>query len=107
MKFCSKCGKEIMDEAVICPGCGCAVSDSPVAAKPAVADEVNIGLCVLSFFIPLFGVIYWPLKHKETPVKAKACGIVGLVSWGLNIIFSIIYAVIMGGVMSEYWEYLL
>lgn len=25
MKFCEKCGKEIMDEAVICPGCGCAV----------------------------------------------------------------------------------
>ncbi len=26
MKFCEKCGKEIMDEAVICPGCGCAVN---------------------------------------------------------------------------------
>lgn len=24
MKYCSKCGKEIMDKAVICPGCGCA-----------------------------------------------------------------------------------
>ncbi|MBE7040093.1 MAG: zinc-ribbon domain-containing protein [Ruminococcaceae bacterium] len=23
MKYCSKCGKEIMDDAVICPGCGC------------------------------------------------------------------------------------
>ena len=28
MKFCQKCGKEIIDEAVICPGCGCAVSDA-------------------------------------------------------------------------------
>lgn len=26
MKFCQKCGKEIADEAVICPGCGCAVN---------------------------------------------------------------------------------
>jgi len=25
MKFCEKCGKELLDEAVICPGCGCAV----------------------------------------------------------------------------------
>lgn len=25
MKICSKCGKELMDEAVICTGCGCAV----------------------------------------------------------------------------------
>ena len=27
MKFCQKCGKEIVDEAVICPGCGCSVSN--------------------------------------------------------------------------------
>ena len=27
--FCSKCGKEIMDEAVICPKCGCAAGKSP------------------------------------------------------------------------------
>ena len=25
MKFCEKCGKEILDEAVVCPGCGCAI----------------------------------------------------------------------------------
>lgn len=25
MKFCSHCGKEIMDEAIVCPGCGCGV----------------------------------------------------------------------------------
>ena len=25
MKYCSKCGKELLDEAVICVGCGCAV----------------------------------------------------------------------------------
>lgn len=25
MKYCSKCGNELYDEAVICPGCGCAV----------------------------------------------------------------------------------
>lgn len=25
--FCSKCGKEIFDEAVVCPYCGCAIND--------------------------------------------------------------------------------
>ena len=24
MKFCGKCGKEMVDEAVVCPNCGCA-----------------------------------------------------------------------------------
>ena len=27
MKYCTHCGKEIMDEAVICVGCGCAVTN--------------------------------------------------------------------------------
>ena len=27
MKFCEKCGKELLDEAVICVGCGCAVGE--------------------------------------------------------------------------------
>lgn len=25
MKYCSKCGHQIMDETIICPNCGCAV----------------------------------------------------------------------------------
>ena len=33
MKFCQKCGKEIMDEAVICPNCGCAVKKEAEAPK--------------------------------------------------------------------------
>ena len=33
MKSCSKCGKELLDEAVICPGCGCEVKEEN-AAKP-------------------------------------------------------------------------
>lgn len=28
MKYCSKCGNELMDEAVICPKCGCATESS-------------------------------------------------------------------------------
>ena len=114
MKFCSKCGKEILDEAVVCPGCGCAVVNAPQPAQaqyqgysqPVANDEVSIGLCVLSALIPLFGVIYWPIKHKETPKKAKACGITALVSWGIGILFSILSSVIFGAVIGDmmyYW----
>ena len=42
MKFCQKCGKEIMDEAVVCPGCGCAVAGA-IEAK-----QVNYDDCVKS-----------------------------------------------------------
>ena len=83
MKFCSKCGKELVDDAIVCTGCGCAV------VKPEtnlVEDKVSVGLCILSALIPLFGIIYWPVKHKETPKKAQACGITALVSWVICII---------------------
>jgi len=40
MKFCSKCGKELADEAVICTGCGCAVRSE---AKP---KEVSLDVLV-------------------------------------------------------------
>ena len=107
MKFCSKCGKEIADEAIICTGCGCAVDNAPQPiqaqyqghAQPAV-DEVSVGLCILAFFIPLFGVIYWPLKHKETPKKAKACGITAIISWGVGILFSILWSVLFGSIFA-------
>ena len=28
MKYCVKCGKELVDEAVVCPGCGCMTGNS-------------------------------------------------------------------------------
>ena len=51
MKFCQKCGKEIIDEAVICPGCGCAVSD----AKKE--NGGNDGLAVASKIFLIIGCI--------------------------------------------------
>lgn len=106
MKFCSKCGKEIMDEAVICPSCGCAVTNSNAPATATEVDEVNVGLCVVGALIPLFGFIYWPLKHKVTPKKAKAVGITAIVSWAVGMLFSILYSVVFAGLMSEYFSYL-
>lgn len=39
MKFCSKCGKEIMDEAVVCPSCGCAVEKELTKNKEVSYDD--------------------------------------------------------------------
>lgn len=83
MKFCSKCGKEILDEAIVCPNCGCAVVN-PTTPSQICDDKVSVGLCVLAALIPLFGIIYWPLKHKETPKKAQACGITAIIAWAFS-----------------------
>lgn len=76
MKFCQHCGKELLDEAVICPGCGCSVK-----TVAEVDESVSTGLVVLAVLIPLFGIIYWPVKAKTRPKCARACGIAAIISW--------------------------
>lgn len=83
MKYCSKCGKEILEEAVICPNCGCAVKNNADIQEIQVEDKASVGLCILAACIPLFGFIYWPVNHKKTPKKAQACGITAIISWAI------------------------
>ena len=110
MKYCTKCGREMADEAAFCSGCGNAMNAEAAPAASATTttvnteDKVNIGLCILSFFIPLFGIIYWPLKHKETPKAAKACGITAIVSWVVSFVFSIIYVVLYAVLMGSFYS---
>lgn len=76
--FCSKCGKEIADEAVICPQCGCATANyhSPAANKNA---------------NPVYSQDYIALKEFEEKVNGVyAMSIIALVLFlGIGIIFSI------------------
>lgn len=39
MKYCTKCGAEIFDEAVICPKCGCAIATQPLTPPQQSSDE--------------------------------------------------------------------
>ena len=87
MKFCQHCGKEVRDESVICPGCGCSVQAVNNAQATKVDESVSAGLVVLAVLIPLFGIIYWPVKAKTRPKCAKACGIAAIISWAVCFIF--------------------
>lgn len=63
MKFCQRCGEEIMDEEVFCPGCGCTV------AKEFEKTEISYAKCVkaavtadiLSAVAIALGIICWLL----------------------------------------------
>ena len=103
MKYCTKCGKELFDEAVICPNCGCPAGNTyQFKETKKVEDEVSIGLAVLSFFIPLFGIIYWAFKHEESPKKAKVCALAGIASWVLGFVFSMLASILyMGGMLQN------
>lgn len=82
MKYCSKCGTQLVDEAVVCTKCGCAVA--PIyrtAPTPASEDDtldliikifmiigcVSLGwlLIPLAWCIPMTVTVFNKLKTKE------------------------------------------
>lgn len=45
MKYCSNCGAELVDTAVICPKCGCAVNSGYVMGRGEKNWLVTLLLC--------------------------------------------------------------
>ena len=95
MKYCSKCGKELFDEAVVCPGCGCPVPGTPVqATQPAATQEtekntmITVGM-ISAFLLPLLGVILGIVgmnKYQNPVLKQKSKSVL-LLSLGMWIIY--------------------
>lgn len=84
MKYCSHCGKEIMDETVVCPHCGCQV-------ELLVTDVPNKGLNIIAFLLPVIGAIMYFIYHEKEPQKAAAIG-----KWALyGVAFGVICYVLL------------
>lgn len=113
MRFCTNCGMQLDDTVRFCSNCGVAVNDAnqpnqqfdqqPNYQQPpyyaqtqAKPDEPNTGLKVLSFFIPLAGLILFLVNQKDQPVSAKAYGKMALISFIIGIVFNIAYFVFVG-----------
>lgn len=91
MKYCSKCGKEIMDEAVICPACGCPQKEMTAASSQ---DASSFGWGLLGFCIPVAGLILYLVWKDGTPLKAMSAGKGALIGFIAAIVLYIIYAII-------------
>jgi len=67
MKYCSKCGTQLADEAVFCSGCGCAVKTAAasVPAKPAgskkTSEMANLAKVFMVLGTIIMGVYIIPL----------------------------------------------
>ena len=95
--FCSRCGKEIDDKAVICVHCGCSVGNT--ISKPD--DAPSSGFAVLGFFIPLVGLILYLIYNESNrPLRAKSAGKGALIGFivrvAIYIISGIIYIIGVG-----------
>ena len=62
MRYCSHCGKELVEAAVICVGCGCAVEQSVAVLEPCAATGLQIAAKVLLIIETVFrGIFLLPL----------------------------------------------
>lgn len=71
MKFCTYCGKELLDEAVICPGCGCKAGTNTQTNSPGInyynelSNRVKINgiiwICVATLQLILAMTVNWIL----------------------------------------------
>ncbi len=98
--FCKKCGKEIMDDAVICIHCGCSAQEKQSVAV-ASDDASSAGMAILGFFVPLAGLIVWLIKKDTKPLMAKSAGKGALIGFITSIVFSIIYGAVVGSLVGS------
>ena len=81
--YCHQCGKEVGD-AKFCPYCGAQLNGQPSQGdyQPLYNqqtyyshpdDEPSFGYALLSFFIPIVGIILFIVWNKEFPLRAKSC----------------------------------
>ncbi len=110
MKFCTHCGNELAEEAVVCPKCGCAVDSSfnkPATSNNGSYSTLSIVGFVLSFFAPLIGLIVsimaFNAAKNENDEKSKGfakAGIIissvwmGLVAFIVVFWFIVVFAII-------------
>ena len=73
--FCQKCGQDIEDNASACSGC----SASSESGK-------GIGWGILSFLVPIVGLILYFVFKKDKPKASKACLIGTLTGFVISII---------------------
>lgn len=127
MKFCTHCGKEIMDEAVICVGCGCAVEGQTQTTYVAqdctglintLAQRMNIngiiwlvigilqiiGGLAINWFLLIVGVLniissVQDMNYSKT-LPENPTGIVAKFEPLTGPIITLIYNLVIGGIIG-------
>ena len=104
--YCKNCGKEIDEQAVVCPYCGVAQQNMQQNFNNNnvnVVDNGGIGWGLLGCCIPIVGLILFLVWKDTKPKTSKAAGIGALVA---VVCYALFYAVLffigMSGANSYY-----
>ncbi len=96
--YCNVCGNTCDPKASICVRCGAKLNVT------SSTDVPQTGLKVLSFFIPLVGLILYATKNSNEPNSAKAYGKMALIGFIINFIayFFIYFIIFLGAGLMYY-----
>lgn len=100
--YCKNCGKELNEEAMYCTGCGVLVNnDKPQAVCD---DRPRFGWSLLSFFIPVVGLILFLTNENKKPKMARSagkCALAGVITEVVLLVAVIILGVVFTINISE------
>lgn len=101
--YCKNCGSVMTENG--CPVCGqnqnndSAPAATPLStpytstasiSAPVDEDKKSIGFNILSFFIPLAGLIIFLVKKDEKPIQAKSAGKCAIAGVVVSIVLSVL-----------------
>ena len=79
-RYCTKCGKEINENAEVCVHCGCVVDKGKSTTDTGSVGWTLLGFFVSTFFSPLVGLIIWLAMRDNSPKNAKKVAFGTLIS---------------------------
>lgn len=102
-KFCTNCGNELDDRAIMCPKCGVALTQTTNASNGSSSNGMAIAGFILSFFIPLLGLIFSiiGLKRSKETNNGKGLSTAGIIISCITMVITLIIGIISFSAVSD------
>lgn len=111
MKYCKRCGAELVDDAVICPKCGVATGDvQQEQLKKNAYAIAGFVLSLVSLFVTLYAIpavlglvfsIIGLIQINKGGYKNKGLAIAGIIISAVSLVYAILYIAVIGPKLQE------